>query len=152
MKVNEIFEQYLEIWEDCYFGYLCIPNTSNKVNYQSFELVISQRSSYNFFPWLNCYEEIVLPKMGLYEVSINDFDKLFMLMANEAINYGSDKRLEELELKNILDAFHKDFSNPRYYSNFTSNTWVSLTYHAQDKFLCAFDKNKIGMWLSSNDE
>lgn len=50
MKVNEIFEQYLEIWEDCYFGYLCIPNTSNKVNYQSFELVISQRSSYNFFP------------------------------------------------------------------------------------------------------
>ncbi|MCU4368880.1 hypothetical protein [Acinetobacter courvalinii] len=152
MKVNEIFEQYLEIWKDCYLGYVYIPNTSNQVDYQSLELVICQQSSYNFFPWLNCYEDIVLPKMGLYEVSIKDFDKLFMLMANEAIHYGSDKRLEEFELKNILDAFHKDFSNPRYYSNFTSNTWSSVTYHAKDKFLCALDSNQIGMWLSCDDE
>lgn len=142
----------IEIWEDCYLGYVYTPNISNKVDYQAIGLVIHEVREYDFYPWLSHTENITLPKMGLHEICIKGFNELFMQMANKAICYGSDKKLEKFELQRILDAFLKGFANPRYYSNFIGNGWRPVTNHTQDYFLCVIDKNTIGMWLSCNDE
>jgi hypothetical protein len=73
-------------------------------------------------------------------------------MAKDAIRYGSGNRLDDIELMNIHDAFIDEFSSPKYFSNFTENGWQPVTGHSRDSFLCVIDNNKVGMWLSCDDE
>lgn len=146
------FAQHQDIWDDCYLGYVIIPNQSKIEGYQGILQAISKNQEYAFYPWLSDKECIALPKQELIELTKDKFVENYISMAKEAINYGSNKKLSEMQLSEIIVGFLKEFVNPKYYANFSDGGWNPVTGHSKDNFLCVIDKEKIGMWLSCDDE
>ncbi len=152
LTFQELFKQYQEVWDDCYLGYVIIPNKSKLDDYKSITQHISNQKMYDFYPWLNEKEQIQLPKNGLHEINQFEFIVNLVEMAKEAINYGSHKKISNNALNILAQTFVNEFHNPKYYSNFEGNNWTPVTYHSRDSFLCVVNNQKIGMWLSIDDE
>ncbi|WP_444913283.1 hypothetical protein [Microbulbifer sp. PAAF003] len=152
MSIKIEFCKHQDIWDDCYLGYVICENNSKNTGQEAIKAVIERDISFNFYPWLNETESISLPKNGLIKISRNEFENIFFRMAQEAVSYGSDKRLLDREIKTILDSFITDVDGRDFYSNCTHSGWRPVTLHSRDNFLCVVGKHKIGMWLSCDDE
>ena len=148
----EAYAQHQDLWNDCYLGYVIIPNSTKMEGYQGILQEVSKNQEYKFYPWLDENEYITLPEKELVELTKDKFIENFVIMAKEAISYGSHKKLSEKELNEIIRGFLKEFISPKYYSNFSGGGWNPVTGHSKDSFLCAIDKEKIGMWVSCDDE
>lgn len=152
MSIEERFCKYQDVWNDCYFGYVLLSNPSGKNGQDVIQECLSQNSQLDFYPWFSEKETITFPSSGLRQVSLEEFESLFIQMASEAIRYGSKRQLSDAELKMLLVSFQDELVNPEFFSNFTRSGWRPVTNHSRDSFLCAVGENKIGMWLSCDDE
>lgn len=152
MSIESEFTKHQKIWDDCYLGYVFLPNSIGQTDQNAIKKCLSEVGSLNFYPWLNESETIIFPTGGLSQVSFNKFENLFLAMANEAIRHGSEYRLSESELKKLLTSFQEGLVDAKYFSNFTKSGWRPVTNHSRDSFLCAVGKHRIGMWLSCDDE
>ncbi len=152
MSIKSTFTKHQEVWDDCYLGYTLTANSSGKTGQDAIRECLSDNNTLNFYPWLNEKETITFPCNGLTQVSPAEFENLFLEMAKEAIRYGSEHRLSDSELRILLASFREELVNSTYFSNFTKSGWSPLTKNSRDSFLCAVGENKIGMWLSCDDE
>lgn len=145
------FKQYQTIWDDCYLGYVIIPNQFENSEYTVIIKNLLLNNTFEFYPWLDEEETIHLTKDSLHEIDTETAKQNFIKMTLEAIHYGSHYKLSENKLIKLFDAFLNEFSQPKYFCNF--NGGVSpVTNHTLSYFLCVIDKKQIGMWLSVNDE
>ena len=48
----EAFEKHQDIWNDCYLGYVIIPNKSKVEGYAGISLEASENKGSEFYPWL----------------------------------------------------------------------------------------------------
>jgi hypothetical protein len=152
MSIEESFAKYQDVWNDCYLGYILLNNPSGKTGQVVIQECLSQNTMLDFYPWLNDKEALTFPSSGLNKVSIQEFEDLFLHMAVEAIRYGSEHEVSNADLKRLFASFQEEFVNPVFFSNFTRSGWRPVTNHSRDSFLCAVGENKIGMWLSCDDE
>lgn len=154
MNLEKIFSQYQHIWDECYLGYVICENPSGQTSLEVVNTIVREKKEFYFYPWLNEKhgEKIVLPSIGVREISPEEFKQLFLHMAQEAIAYGSEVTLSKEELKSVLAAFLEDVKPRSCFSNFGISTWQPVTKHTQDSFLCAVGVQKLGFWFSCNDE
>ncbi|MEW8316550.1 MAG: hypothetical protein AB2669_06455 [Candidatus Thiodiazotropha endolucinida] len=99
MSIESSFSKHQAIWDDCYLGYVICDNPNRSKGLRAIQKCVSHNVEFNFYPWLNGKEEIRLPENGLNQVTPEEFGNLFMVMAKEAINYGSEIRLSNVELE-----------------------------------------------------
>ena len=152
MSIEESFAKNQDVWNDCYLGYVLLSNPSGNTGQDVIQECLSQNTKLDFYPWLNEKETITFPRSGLKQVSFEEFENLFLQMASESIRYGSERQMSDAELKMLLVSFQEEIVNPAFFSNFTRSGWRPVTNHSRDSFLCAVGQNKIGMWLSCDDE
>lgn len=152
MSIEVNFAKHQYIWNDCYLGYILIYNNSGLAGLEAIQACLSRDSEFNFYPWLGSTEQVRYPEGGLNSLHSNEFSDLFMRMTTEAIAYGSNRQLSENEIEKLLASFLAEFFEPSFFSNFTNSGWRPVTNNSKDSFLCAIDKNKIGMWLSCDNE
>lgn len=152
MSIEKEFIKYHDIWGDCSLGYVISENKSGLSGLAAIKVIISENTKFNFHPWLDTKEEISLPENGINQRSKNEAQKLFLIMAKEAISYGSDKQLSDSELNRLFHSFFSSVGDGEFFANFSNNSWQPVTKHTRDCLLCLVGKEKIGMWFSCDDE
>jgi hypothetical protein len=152
MNIDLIFQENLNIWNDCNFGYVVCENTYGSSEPEAIAECWRECQYFNFYPLHEFNHKLVFPDQGLIEVGRVEFGNLFLQMATRAIVNGSDMRLDVADLLNLLGSFLDEVIEPRFYSNFRDNSWAAVTTHSRDSLICAVGLNKIGMWLSYDDD
>ena len=153
MNIENVFSKYQYIWDDCNFGYVCSPNIFGSTRSIAIKECISSVKEFDFYPWNNTEKEVLrFPDSGFGEITAIECKELFHYMVKEAIAYGSEYRLKEGEISELLSAFVESVNNPQYYSNFSKSAWSPVTRHTEDSLLCVVGTDMIYMFFSCNDE
>lgn len=151
-KQND-FDVHRAIWEDCYVGYVILPNTTKTPTFEALSHCVQEHPYFAFYPWLNEQEQITLPRRGLRPFERNECVQLLINMLREGIAYGSNLSLSQSTLQTLVLRFIGLFEeNATFWSNTEQGTWNPVTQHTYDSLVCVVDSNYIGMWLSCNDE
>ncbi len=81
---------------------------------------------------------------------------LMSMLREEAAMFSSNKPGDEA-LTALVDAFVGSFRSPAFFSNFElrqerTSSWNAVTKHSRDSLLIAVDAQRVGYWLTSDDE
>ena len=114
---------------------------------EGIELVNGVDTTLEFYP----IGEIQVLLENMIEINSDQFDKNLNHLLREASRYGGVP-INEQECSAISSIMNKGFSNPKYYTNFSGNSWSPVTKFSRDSILCVLEGRKSNAIISFDDE